>query len=151
MTDTMRAAVIPEAGADFELVERPIPDPDPTEVRVAVDACGVCHSDVFVAEGTFPGVSYPRTPGHEVVGRVDVGRPDGYEVVDSSGRDVDSVDAHTRTTGQMLKEVTKRASHGSGADHCAKSGGAWHVVGARRETRTHARVGPCVLYYGLAC
>jgi D-arabinose 1-dehydrogenase-like Zn-dependent alcohol dehydrogenase len=71
MTETMRAAVVPEAGADFELVERPIPDPDPTEVRVAVDACGVCHSDVFVVEGTFPGVSYPRTPGHEVIGRVD--------------------------------------------------------------------------------
>jgi NADPH2:quinone reductase len=71
MTDTMRAAVVPEAGADFELVDRPIPDPDPTEVRIAVDACGICHSDVFVTEGTFPGVSYPRTPGHEVVGRID--------------------------------------------------------------------------------
>jgi len=71
MTDTMRAAVIPEAGADFELTERPLPDPGPSEVRVAVDACGICHSDVFVKEGTFPGVSYPRTPGHEVVGRVD--------------------------------------------------------------------------------
>ncbi|AZH27120.1 alcohol dehydrogenase [Haloplanus aerogenes] len=67
----MRAAVVPEAGADFELVERPVPAPDPSEVRVAVDACGICHSDVFVVEGTFPGVSYPRTPGHEVVGRVD--------------------------------------------------------------------------------
>ncbi|WP_435067280.1 alcohol dehydrogenase [Haloplanus sp. C73] len=67
----MRAAVVPEAGADFELVERPVPDPDPDEVRVAIDACGVCHSDVFVKEGTFPGVSYPRTPGHEIVGRVD--------------------------------------------------------------------------------
>jgi len=71
MSDTMRAAVVPEAGADFELVERPIPDPGPDEVRVAVDACGICHSDVFVKEGTFPGVSYPRTPGHELVGKVD--------------------------------------------------------------------------------
>jgi NADPH2:quinone reductase len=71
MTDTMRAAVVPEAGADFELVDRPIPAPDPTEVRIAVDACGICHSDVFVVEGTFPGVAYPRTPGHEVVGRID--------------------------------------------------------------------------------
>ncbi|MEF8857103.1 MAG: alcohol dehydrogenase catalytic domain-containing protein [Haloplanus sp.] len=67
----MRAAVIPEAGADFELVERPIPDPDSTEVRIEVDACGICHSDVFVKEGTVPGVSSPRTPGHEVVGRID--------------------------------------------------------------------------------
>ncbi|MFC7256982.1 alcohol dehydrogenase [Haloplanus litoreus] len=67
----MRAAVVPEAGADFEVVERTVPDPGPTEVRVAVDACGICHSDAFVKEGTFPGVSYPRVPGHEVVGHVD--------------------------------------------------------------------------------
>jgi NADPH2:quinone reductase len=71
MSDTMRAAVVPEAGADFEVVERPVPDPAPAEVRVAVDACGICHSDAFVKEGTFPGVSYPRVPGHEVVGHVD--------------------------------------------------------------------------------
>ncbi|GAB6860707.1 alcohol dehydrogenase [Haloplanus litoreus] len=71
MSDTMRAAVVPEAGADFEVVERTVPDPGPTEVRVAVDACGICHSDAFVKEGTFPGVSYPRVPGHEVVGHVD--------------------------------------------------------------------------------
>ncbi|WP_345780659.1 alcohol dehydrogenase [Haloplanus pelagicus] len=71
MTNTMRAAVVTEAGADFDVVERPIPDPDSTEVRVAVDACGICHSDAFVKEGTFPGVSYPRVPGHEVVGHID--------------------------------------------------------------------------------
>jgi NADPH2:quinone reductase len=71
MRETMRAAVVPEAGAGFELVERPIPDPDPTAVRIEVDACGRCHSDVFVKEGTFPGVSYPRIPGHEVVDRID--------------------------------------------------------------------------------
>lgn len=71
MSDTMRAAVVPEAGADFEVVEREVPSPAPTEVRVAVDACGICHSDAFVKEGTFPGVSYPRVPGHEVVGHVD--------------------------------------------------------------------------------
>jgi 2-desacetyl-2-hydroxyethyl bacteriochlorophyllide A dehydrogenase len=71
MSDTMRAAVVPEAGGEFQVVDRPVPDPGPTEVRVAVDACGVCHSDAFVKEGTFPGVTYPRVPGHEVVGRVD--------------------------------------------------------------------------------
>jgi D-arabinose 1-dehydrogenase-like Zn-dependent alcohol dehydrogenase len=71
MSETMRAAVVPEAGADFEVVERAVPSPAPTEVRVAVDACGICHSDAFVKEGTFPGVSYPRVPGHEVVGHVD--------------------------------------------------------------------------------
>ena len=71
MTETMRAAVVPEAGADFEVVDRAVPEPAPTEVRIAVDACGICHSDAFVVEGTFPGVSYPRVPGHEVVGHVD--------------------------------------------------------------------------------
>ena len=71
MTDSMRAAVVPEAGADFELVERDVPDPGPTEVRVAVAACGICHSDAFVKEGSYPGVSYPRVPGHEIAGRVD--------------------------------------------------------------------------------
>ena len=71
MSDTMRAAVVDEAGAEFELVERAVPEPDPGEVRVAVEACGICHSDVFVKEGGYPGLSYPRIPGHEVVGHVD--------------------------------------------------------------------------------
>lgn len=74
MTDsdeTMRAVQVPEPGAAFETVERAIPDPGPDEVRVEVDACGVCHSDVYVKEGTFPGIDYPRTPGHEVAGRID--------------------------------------------------------------------------------
>jgi NADPH2:quinone reductase len=71
MSDTMHAAVVDEAGAEFEVVERAIPDPAPGEVRVAVEACGICHSDVFVTEGGYPGVSYPRIPGHEVVGYVD--------------------------------------------------------------------------------
>jgi NADPH2:quinone reductase len=71
MSDTMRAAVVDEAGAEFEVVERAVPDPAPGEVRVAVEACGICHSDVFVKEGGYPGVSYPRIPGHEVVGYVD--------------------------------------------------------------------------------
>ena len=69
--ETMRAVQVPEAGGDFEVVERGIPDPEADEVRVAVDACGVCHSDAFVKEGTFPGIDYPRTPGHEIAGRVD--------------------------------------------------------------------------------
>ncbi len=75
MTDSsdgpMRAVQVPEAGGDFEVVEREIPEPEPNEVRVAVEACGVCHSDAFVKEGAFPGIDYPRTPGHEVAGRVD--------------------------------------------------------------------------------
>ncbi|SEO81726.1 NADPH2:quinone reductase [Halorientalis persicus] len=71
MSDTMRAAVVPEAGGDFELVERDVPDPEPGEVRIAVEACGICHSDAFAKEGTYPGLSYPHVPGHEIAGRVD--------------------------------------------------------------------------------
>jgi len=71
MSETMRAAVVSEPGADFELVERDVPEPGPNAVRVAVDACGICHSDEQVKEGTNPAVSYPRVPGHEVAGHVD--------------------------------------------------------------------------------
>jgi D-arabinose 1-dehydrogenase-like Zn-dependent alcohol dehydrogenase len=87
MSRTMRAVQVPEAGGDFELVERDLPDPGPEEVRVAVDACGICHSDAFVKEGTYPGVSYPRVPGHEIAGRVDtVGdRVDQWAVGDRVG------------------------------------------------------------------
>ncbi len=71
MSETMRAAVVPEASAEFEVVERAVPEPAPDEVRVAVEACGICHSDAFVREGGHPGVSYPRVPGHEIAGSVD--------------------------------------------------------------------------------
>ncbi|ELZ33307.1 zinc-binding dehydrogenase family oxidoreductase [Halogeometricum pallidum JCM 14848] len=67
----MKAVEIPEPGAEFEVVERDVPEPDAEEVRVAVEACGICHSDAFVKEGQWPGVDYPRVPGHEVAGRVD--------------------------------------------------------------------------------
>ena len=71
MSDTMRAVVVPEAGAAFSVEERPVPDPDPDEVRVAVEACGICYSDSYVKEGAMPGIDYPRVPGHELTGRVD--------------------------------------------------------------------------------
>ena len=71
MSYTMKAAVIHEAGGEFELETRAIPTPDSDEVRITVDACGICHSDEFVKQGTYPGVSYPRVPGHEIAGRVD--------------------------------------------------------------------------------
>ncbi len=67
----MRAVTVPSPGADFELVEREVPEPGSGQVRVRVDACGLCHSDVFVKEGAFPGIEYPRVPGHEVAGVVD--------------------------------------------------------------------------------
>lgn len=71
MAQQMRAAQIATAGGEFELVTRPIPEPGPGEVRIRVAACGVCHSDVMVQQGAFPGLALPRVPGHEVVGTVD--------------------------------------------------------------------------------
>jgi D-arabinose 1-dehydrogenase-like Zn-dependent alcohol dehydrogenase len=70
MANTMRAVQVTEKGGDFELVERDIPTPGPGDVLVKVEACGVCHSDLYAKEGVFPGVSYPVVPGHEVAGRV---------------------------------------------------------------------------------
>jgi D-arabinose 1-dehydrogenase-like Zn-dependent alcohol dehydrogenase len=71
MAKTMKAVEVSKPGSPFKLVERPIPGPARGQVRIAVDACGICHSDMFVKEGLYPGVAYPRIPGHEVVGRVD--------------------------------------------------------------------------------
>ncbi len=67
---TMKAAQVPKAGAAFEIVEREIPKAAPGQVRIQVKACGVCHSDVLTKEG-WPGLQYPRVPGHEVAGIVD--------------------------------------------------------------------------------
>jgi D-arabinose 1-dehydrogenase-like Zn-dependent alcohol dehydrogenase len=67
---TMKVARVPKAGAAFEVVEREIPKPGAGQVRIKVQACGVCHSDVLTKEG-FPGIQYPRVPGHEVVGVID--------------------------------------------------------------------------------
>ena len=71
MPEQMRAAVVPEPEHEFEIRTLPVPDPDADEVRVAVDACGICHSDAYVVEGTHPDIEYPRIPGHEIIGRVD--------------------------------------------------------------------------------
>jgi D-arabinose 1-dehydrogenase-like Zn-dependent alcohol dehydrogenase len=65
---TMRAMQVREAGADFELVEREVPEPGFGEALVRVHACGVCHSDSFAKEGGYPGVSHPLVPGHEIAG-----------------------------------------------------------------------------------
>ena len=67
----MKVAVIPKAGADFQIVDREIPQPGPEQVRIKVQACGVCHSDMFTKEGLWPGIEYPRVPGHEIAGIVD--------------------------------------------------------------------------------
>ncbi len=68
---TMKAAQVPRPGAAFEIVEREIPRPGAGQVRIRVQACGVCHSDVFTKEGWWPGIQYPRIPGHEVAGVID--------------------------------------------------------------------------------
>jgi D-arabinose 1-dehydrogenase-like Zn-dependent alcohol dehydrogenase len=67
----MKAAQIPKPGADFQIVDRDIPQPGPAQVRIKVQACGVCHSDMFTKEGAWPGIEYPRVPGHEVAGIID--------------------------------------------------------------------------------
>ena len=67
----MRAVQVSQSGGAFESVEREIPNPGAGSVRIKVQACGICHSDSLTKEGHFPGVSYPRVPGHEVVGIVD--------------------------------------------------------------------------------
>ena len=67
----MKAAQIGKAGGNWELVEREIPQPGAGQVRVKVEACGICHSDVLIKDGLWPGLQYPRVPGHEVAGRID--------------------------------------------------------------------------------
>src|SRR5437588_1163449 len=67
----MRAVQVAQPNGPFELVEREIPEPVAGQVRVKVEACGVCHSDSFTKEGTWPGIQYPRVPGHEIAGIID--------------------------------------------------------------------------------
>ncbi|MAT90355.1 MAG: alcohol dehydrogenase [Flavobacteriaceae bacterium] len=67
----MKAIQVKEAGGDFHLVDLEKPSPKANEIRIKVEACGICHSDNFVKQGGFPGLEYPRVPGHEVVGVID--------------------------------------------------------------------------------
>jgi 2-desacetyl-2-hydroxyethyl bacteriochlorophyllide A dehydrogenase len=67
----MKAVQVSNAGGNFEVVERPHPEPGRAQVRIKVEACGVCHSDAVVKESGFPGLQYPRIPGHEIAGRID--------------------------------------------------------------------------------
>jgi D-arabinose 1-dehydrogenase-like Zn-dependent alcohol dehydrogenase len=73
---SMKAVQISKAGGNFEIVERPIPQPGRDQVRIKVEACGICHSDELVKEGYWPGIQYPRVPGHEIAGRIDAIGPD---------------------------------------------------------------------------
>ena len=71
MNSKMKAAQISKPGGDWELIERDVPDPGAGQARVKVEACGICHSDSLVKEGLWPGLQYPRVPGHEIAGRID--------------------------------------------------------------------------------
>ncbi|MET9908657.1 alcohol dehydrogenase [Streptomyces sp. NPDC006476] len=68
---TYRVAQVATRGGAFEITERDVPRPGPGQVRIAVDACGICHSDVLFVNAGVPGVSFPVVPGHEIAGRVD--------------------------------------------------------------------------------
>jgi D-arabinose 1-dehydrogenase-like Zn-dependent alcohol dehydrogenase len=76
MAKTMRAVQVPRPGGPLEVVEREIPEPKRGWVRVKIAACGVCHSDSLVKQGLWPGIRYPRIPGHEVIGVIDAVGPD---------------------------------------------------------------------------
>lgn len=72
----MKVVQVSKPGGHFETVDRPTPEPGRGHVRIRVEACGICHSDVLVKEGYWPGIQYPRVPGHEIAGRVDAVGPD---------------------------------------------------------------------------
>lgn len=72
----MRAVQVSQPNGPLETVEREIPEPGAGEVRIKVEACGICHSDSLTKEGLWPGIEYPRIPGHEVAGRIDAIGPD---------------------------------------------------------------------------
>src|SRR6476619_5204342 len=71
----MRSVQVSKANGPFEIVERDIPEPGNRQVRIKVLACGICHSDSVTKEGLFPGIQYPRVPGHEVAGVIDAVGP----------------------------------------------------------------------------
>src|SRR5689334_12034222 len=70
MQETYRAVEVSEPGV-LRVVERPMSEPGPGQVRIRVEACGICHTDAATVTGTYPGLKLPRVPGHEVVGRID--------------------------------------------------------------------------------
>jgi len=72
----MRAVQVSSPNGPFELVEREVPAPGARQVRIKVQACGICHSDSLTKLGAFPGLHYPRVPGHEIVGVVGADVPD---------------------------------------------------------------------------
>ncbi|MGN6709106.1 MAG: alcohol dehydrogenase catalytic domain-containing protein, partial [Candidatus Nitrosocosmicus sp.] len=105
----MRSVQVSKPGGPFELVDRDIPEPGPMQVRIKVQACGICHSDSFTKEGLFPGIQYPRVPGHEIAG-----------VIDAIGKGVVDATATNNNTNTELKEGQRVAVgwHGGHCGHC---------------------------------
>lgn len=93
----MRAVQVRNAKGQLDLVERGIPEPGPAQVRIKVQACAICHSDVFTKEGLWPGIQYPRVPGHEIA-----------EIVDAVG------------TGVAGSSTGQRAGVGWHGGHCGQ-------------------------------
>ena len=71
----MKVAIVSKPGGDFEMTERDIPTPGPGQVRVRVLACGICYSDHLTKDGVWPGLTFPRSPGHEIAGVIDEAGP----------------------------------------------------------------------------
>jgi D-arabinose 1-dehydrogenase-like Zn-dependent alcohol dehydrogenase len=94
----MCSVQVSKAKGPLEIVERDIPEPAPREVRIKVQACGICHGDSVTKEGLFPGIQYPRVPGHEVAG-----------VIDSVGKGV---------TGWKIGQRVAVGWHGGHCGHC---------------------------------
>jgi len=102
---TMRAAQVSRPGGPLELVERPIPEPAPGQVRVRVEACGICNSDALTKDGHWPGLEFPRVPGHEVIG-----------VLDAVGKGV-----APRWTPGLRVGIGWHAGHCGTCDNCRRS------------------------------
>src|ERR1051326_2797640 len=108
----MRSVHVTKANGPFELVEKDIPEPGARQVRIKVQACGICHSDSFTKEGLFPGIQYPRVPGHEIAG-----------VIDAIGKGIAVATTTTTTTTNSTsdwKEGQRVAVgwHGGHCGHC---------------------------------
>jgi D-arabinose 1-dehydrogenase-like Zn-dependent alcohol dehydrogenase len=101
----MRSVQVSKPGGPFEMVERDIPEPDPMQVRIKVQACGICHSDSFTKEGLFPGIQYPRVPGHEIAG-----------VIDAVGKGITA--AATNTSNWKEGQRVAVGWHGGHCGHC---------------------------------
>ncbi len=97
----MHSVQVSKPGGPFEIVDRDIPEPGPTQVRIKVHACGICHSDSITKEGLFPGILYPRVPGHEIAG-----------VIDAIGKDI-----ATSTEWKVGQRVAV-GWHGGHCGHC---------------------------------